>query len=428
MTYNGLTYWNAGSIDPVNLRVTGQVLENANGSIYETAQGTTFDASGRLTQRENWTTPNALLNSFHLWPAAVYTYDAEDHLTYQISSGATGSFSNVEYLYWGPAGHALTGGSGSTPTYRAYHWSGSGLLFTSLSSGSVNDYKLGIDGDYLAADALQSGAVYFDRDQRGRAVQSHWSGGYSPVCQAAGEYWQSNVACPYLLGGNSGSGQMPEFFTSGFGPVMTYYRQDGVTDSYLGLQGVRDYDAAVGQWTTPDAYAGDISDPTSQAKCMWNNNNPIAYSDPTGYSTLIWSQWWKWLTNVIDNAEGRGGNQSGGLSDENLSRIKKYDTPGDMPHLAKATEALRGIERQFENSVRKGSGVEDFDNPFRGYLRGQYTYQLERISNASGLSIEEVLKGTGLPRELPGELEIFQMRLQFRPGEVPIPDIEVPPQ
>jgi YD repeat-containing protein len=286
MTYNGLTYWNAGSIDPVNLRVTGQVLENANGSIYETAQGTTFDASGRLTQRENWTTPNALLKSFHLWPAAVYTYDAEDHLTYQISSGATGSFSNDEYLYWGPAGHPLTGGSGSTPTYRAYHWSGNGLLFTSLSSGSVNDYKLGIDGDYLAADALQSGAVYFDRDQRGRAVQSHWSSGYSPVCQAAGEYWQSNVACPYLLSGNSGSGQMPEFYTSGFGPIMTYYRQDGVTDSYLGLQGARDYDPAVGQWTTPDAYAGDIFDPMSQAKYMWNNNNPIAYSDPSGYVVI----------------------------------------------------------------------------------------------------------------------------------------------
>jgi hypothetical protein len=38
------------------------------------------------------------------------------------------------------------------------------------------------------------------------------------------------------------------------------------------------------QWTAPDAFEGDVSDPRTQSKYMWNNDNPIAYSDPSGYS------------------------------------------------------------------------------------------------------------------------------------------------
>jgi len=33
----------------------------------------------------------------------------------------------------------------------------------------------------------------------------------------------------------------------------------------------------------PDAYAGDVHDLVSQQKYMWNDNNPVAYSDPSGY-------------------------------------------------------------------------------------------------------------------------------------------------
>ncbi|MGB8834286.1 MAG: HNH endonuclease signature motif containing protein, partial [Candidatus Sulfotelmatobacter sp.] len=40
------------------------------------------------------------------------------------------------------------------------------------------------------------------------------------------------------------------------------------------------------QWTTPDAYKGDVHDPMSQRSYMWNNNNPVAYSDPSGYIGL----------------------------------------------------------------------------------------------------------------------------------------------
>jgi hypothetical protein len=53
---------------------------------------------------------------------------------------------------------------------------------------------------------------------------------------------------------------------------------------------VRSYDSNTEQWTTPDAYKGDVHDPMSQRSYMWNNNNPIAYSDPSGYDPNDLSQ------------------------------------------------------------------------------------------------------------------------------------------
>lgn len=35
----------------------------------------------------------------------------------------------------------------------------------------------------------------------------------------------------------------------------------------------------------PDPYAGRIGDPMSAKSYTWNNNNPVAYSDPTGYES-----------------------------------------------------------------------------------------------------------------------------------------------
>ncbi|MDQ6735734.1 MAG: hypothetical protein M3Z35_16740 [Nitrospirota bacterium] len=40
------------------------------------------------------------------------------------------------------------------------------------------------------------------------------------------------------------------------------------------------------QWTSPDPYAGDVHDPMSQKPFMWNKNNPLIYSDPSGYDTI----------------------------------------------------------------------------------------------------------------------------------------------
>jgi hypothetical protein len=58
---------------------------------------------------------------------------------------------------------------------------------------------------------------------------------------------------------------------------------DGWTLDYETWQGVRTSDLTVGQWNTPDAYAGEVHDPMSQKPFMWNRSNPYAYADPSGY-------------------------------------------------------------------------------------------------------------------------------------------------
>jgi hypothetical protein len=39
------------------------------------------------------------------------------------------------------------------------------------------------------------------------------------------------------------------------------------------------------QWSTPDAYQGEVGDPVSQQSYMWNRSNPYMFTDPSGYET-----------------------------------------------------------------------------------------------------------------------------------------------
>jgi RHS repeat-associated protein len=55
----------------------------------------------------------------------------------------------------------------------------------------------------------------------------------------------------------------------------------------IAIQGVRAYDPTSAQWTTPDAYSGDVHDPMSQKPFMYNGNNPIKFQDTTGYFTEL---------------------------------------------------------------------------------------------------------------------------------------------
>ena len=289
--YQGITYTSDPIVDTRNLLVAGQALENSSGAVIK-ALGYPMDGAVRMTQLQYWNPPGAYpLAGWLPGITKTYSYDAEDHTT-EVQS-LTGGYENLgdnEYFFWGPAGHPLVGAdvarSGSPTWYRGYHWNGEALAFTSLQNGVVNDYKLGSDGDFLTEDFNQTsgaqfvGAIYFDRNDAGEALASHGAAGHSGFCQSSGEY----VYLPICNG--SPSGQTPAFYTSGFGPDMTAYSRDGVTNGFVTLQGVRNYEPTTGQWTTPDAAEGTITDPRSQAKYMWNNNNPYVYQDPSGYQSV----------------------------------------------------------------------------------------------------------------------------------------------
>jgi len=147
------------------------------------------------------------------------------------------------------------------------HWEGDELAFTSYSneSGTGTQTPGGIDeifiGDFAVyspstSPANPSTVTAIERDESGQDL-ANTGGAFVTGCL---------TACDPI-------------------PV-AQSRTDGYTISMSTFQGVRVYDPSSSQWTTPDAYAGDVHDPMSQQKYVWNGNDPLVYSDPSGYMVL----------------------------------------------------------------------------------------------------------------------------------------------
>gem|GEM_PF-4910698 len=104
-------------------------------------------------------------------------------------------------------------------------------------------------------------------------------------------------------------------------------RSDGYVIWGLIFQGGRIYDQNVQQWSQPDAYKGTADDPMSQRAYMWNRNNPVAYSDPSGFDPGF---------DVLPPVVSSGApSNSGGLSFWNLAGM----TIGDLIVLGAPEEA-----------------------------------------------------------------------------------------
>ena len=130
--------------------------------------------------------------------------------------------------------------------------------------------------------------VVFDRDFSGTQVSAHNSNGDD-------DPWEYGQLYSHVIGKGavveSGGWVNGDDLVNGNGVnsidnlVLAPTREDGYAVRGLTIQGVRSYDSNTEQWTTPDAYKGDVDDPASQRSYMWNNNNPVAYQDPSGYDT-----------------------------------------------------------------------------------------------------------------------------------------------
>ena len=227
------------------------------------------------------------------------SYDAENHLLQQNIpaeydsnpsdcgvSGTTywaggGSITNT----WGPesrlATHTtVTGPNGSIPgntTVLTAHWDGDDLLYTTFAGNTV----IGIEklGAVQIGSASQ-GVIVNDRDWTGTTRQTHWIGGFS--------VWSLNS--PFIgkkgPGSNCGSRSSESCSNPPQTLALDMSRSDGYYDGFVSYQGVRAYDPNMNQWTSPDAYSGDVHDPMSQKPYMWNDNNPVEYGDPAGTTPL----------------------------------------------------------------------------------------------------------------------------------------------
>ena len=247
---------------------------------------------------------------------ATRTYDSDNHISTQnipqlfdpgFTCAATANQTALSYT-WAADGHLANftntqyvSGTPYTNNYSA-HWDGDDLLYVA-SGGAIYLYveKLAV---MLGPNNGSWTTMVYDRDWSGTSVNSHfWNGGstygfgfltadnvhtflaqckgYSPTLGSGGTCSeQQNPPAPSV--GGPAPGTNSQTWTGGK-PTLDASREDGYFDGSVSFQGVRAYDPNMNQWTTPDAYSGDVHDPMSQHPYMWNANNPVQYSDPSGY-------------------------------------------------------------------------------------------------------------------------------------------------
>jgi RHS repeat-associated protein len=231
------------------------------------------------------------------------TYDAENHIQTTQNPWALGNpGAGTGTVLWGPDGrHRVdtNSGGGGTTTQTA-HWDGDTLLFQASNPGTPFLYigKLAVmdpSGDILVA----------DRDQSGTQMMSHVYTAGAPIWSPSGLWYNAlNVGSvrhaylmkngqPFTVQLTTGSCDLTDSHgntypcPTTFATTFPMTRSDGYGMIGGIVQGERTYDPTSGQWLTPDAYAGDAHDPMSQKPFMWNNNNPVAWSDPSGYDPFI---------------------------------------------------------------------------------------------------------------------------------------------
>lgn len=240
------------------------------------------------------------------------TYDAENHVIsdasqYDSSSSPAGvqpGYSTPGATYtWNALGKARvindqgygaqgtsSGGPAAACSAGPYtlHWDGDDLLFITNSSGAlvqVDAEKLGGQGFGCAAGNSLGAFRVLDRDVSGTQVAFHSSMGESPWIILPAHSFSLGKLSGYTCGstcvGLTTSASAVDFTRT---LLFNAPREDGYMIGNVNIQGVRAYDPTTAQWSSPDAYKGDVHDPMSQRSYMWNNNNPIAYSDPSGYA------------------------------------------------------------------------------------------------------------------------------------------------
>ena len=191
-------------------------------------------------------------------------------------------------LAWGPTGKLRTATNISACDLNGMtiHWDGDRPLFITDSTGALVQLSVETLGGVFYACQSLAYFVVLDRDFSGTQVSAHNSNGDD-------DPWEYGQLYSHVIGKGavveSGGWVNGDDLVNGNGVnsvnnlVLAAAREDGYAVRGLMIQGVRSYDSNTEQWTTPDAYKGDVHDPMSQRSYMWNNNNPVAYSDPSGY-------------------------------------------------------------------------------------------------------------------------------------------------
>ena len=300
------TSWNAGDSTGDSMTTSMKIGYDQVGRMLTSGSDTGFSPS-ITSNAPSWDSSDSVTR----------TYDDENHtISSSFVDSLTQSVSGLALYQWGPAGHPVLIGSASSSTttvpspsavqYDTLHWDGDQLVFTSKASGTVDDIKIGTEGDITPLDPGFTGLTFFDRGPDGSVMYCHnYTGAtgngtvdpYSIATPCVGGAIQSVSGYTFYMPSSFLWQSNPDVTKKGLGgvPAWTYralgvgqgmllgmLRTDGMTDGINTIQGVRTYDGNSGQWTSPDALAGSDTDPASQKAYLWNGGNPLANGDPSG--------------------------------------------------------------------------------------------------------------------------------------------------
>jgi len=314
-------YGNIGaSWDPVAgaiLAATSSLtVSELNGPTSSSALALSYDAAGRMATSasgggsSSTNSSGATLTSSSSIQLAR-SYDDENRTvstsltsTSQPALKPATSVGALALYQWGASGHPVLIGSAtnataavpsaSSVTYDTLHWDGDRLIFTTNSSGRVDDIKIGASADITPLDPSFTGLTFWDRGPDGSVMYCHNNTGVG----GGGLVDPYANAVPCVTGAITSTSGYTYYIPSsilwtsiaatgaigiGQGGVLGMPRSDGLNDGVNIIQGVRTYDGNSGQWTTPDVYPAMPGNPWSGKKYLWNNGNPFSNSDPSGF-------------------------------------------------------------------------------------------------------------------------------------------------
>jgi YD repeat-containing protein len=318
----------------------------------------------------------------------AYTYDAENHHT--STGGPFGSTGDP--VSWTPDGHAYKIGS------NYLHYDGDQLLFITDANGALVESKTEMLANYYPS----LGQRILDRGISGQLVSVHNGSFYGGVSLGTTVYRTAgsmNSTVAYIFYGSTndttcwqGSSQQ----AAGCAPNSTfdYSRLEGFDYGHLTFQGARAVDNASGQWTTPDAYLGNVHDPSSQKSFMWDRNNPYSYSDPSGF-----------MVNQVVTADPggdwvmpKGGGAAGGIdvadaggqgmSQLNLDMIQAIDSALKELHNKgeSAQDIAKTIAAKIEDMNNAMKGKYDTSDPRRNM---RYTTTIEKTKGGYNVQVHD---------------------------------------
>lgn len=355
-------------------------LESDPGYIDESSMTYSYDAVGRDTSESSDSCTGQCQNNTVTTTGTTRTYDIDDHTLdtkqwwVKVAPSNGGDSSNVSVYDWGPADHPIRIGSAngasqtppndSSAAYDTLHWDGDQLIFSTNPQRTLDDIKVGTSADITFQGSGYTGITFWDRGPGGAVVYCHnatGSAGSGKIAQLPILMSWASSAC--FSQSNPPSVQYPtnvEWFTGplqslgaggqprsaggvGQGSIVGEYRLDGISDGANTIQGIRTTSSNSGSWTTPDAFAGLISDPITMKSYMWNNDNPIGYSDPSGYYAQVF----------FDPEEGMGVGEAHADIDEpeEQDAVKKLVDRKDMTDFYDLDDAAYGAAYAYRGAA-----------------------------------------------------------------------------